>query len=59
MFLGDPDAVKQHGKLSGHCDNGPIPCLHLRAPGLDPIVVSLSRFRGGRASSLPPRVASL
>ena len=26
-FLGGPDAVKQHSKLSGNCDDGSIPCL--------------------------------
>ena len=27
LFLGDPDAVKQHGKLSGNRDDGSIACL--------------------------------
>ena len=26
-LLGDPDPMKQHGKLSGNCDDGSIPCL--------------------------------
>src|SRR5271156_5092811 len=27
LFLGDPDAVKQHGKFSGNRDDGTIACL--------------------------------
>jgi hypothetical protein len=26
-FLGNPDPMKQHGKLSGNCNDGPIACL--------------------------------
>jgi hypothetical protein len=27
LFLGDPDPVKQHGKLSGKCNDGTVACL--------------------------------